>query len=223
MRTDADLPDKCWGYAILHAAFSWNAMPKRSLNGRTPEEVSSGRIPDVSQPRIFDCKAWARVPDDKHTKLEVRLLECRYLGFAPNRKAHVLAERATGRILTSRDVVFDEGLQNLQRVVIKDNGAGDWPKQVGAAEQPPVKTEEPKVKDGPKVLETESNNYEDGAEPQPRPEARTEAVAPDPLAVANLPERERGGTYVAVEEPPRSYREAMFRPDARRWLAAMME
>ena len=114
MRIDANLPDKYWGYAILHAAHLWNVTPKKRLNGQTPNEVFSGKTPNISGLRTFGCKAWARVPDKLRTKLQARSLECIYLGFALNRKAHILANRVTGRILTSRDVIFDEGAGNHQ-------------------------------------------------------------------------------------------------------------
>ncbi|QRW07704.1 Copia-like polyprotein/retrotransposon [Ceratobasidium sp. AG-Ba] len=121
MRFDAQLPEKFWGYAILHAAHLWNITPKRRLNGQTPNEIFSGTIPNVSGLRTFGCKASARVPDSMRTKLQARSFECNYLGFAPNRKAHILLQRGTGRVFTSRDVVFDEGADNRQRVIIEDN------------------------------------------------------------------------------------------------------
>ncbi|KAJ1305492.1 hypothetical protein OPQ81_000499 [Rhizoctonia solani] len=109
MHADANLPDKFWGYAILHVAYLWNITPKKSLGGKTPEEIFTGNIPDVSRLRTFGCKAWAQVPDNQCTKLQDKSIECTYLGFAPNRKAHILTNRKTGKIFTSRDVVFDEG------------------------------------------------------------------------------------------------------------------
>jgi hypothetical protein len=48
MRADSDLPSKYWGFAIAHAAYIWNVTPKRSLDGKTPDEVFLGKIPNVS-------------------------------------------------------------------------------------------------------------------------------------------------------------------------------
>jgi hypothetical protein len=45
---DADLPDKYWGYVILHAAYLWNVTRKCSLGRKTLEEAFSGKVPDVS-------------------------------------------------------------------------------------------------------------------------------------------------------------------------------
>jgi hypothetical protein len=60
------------------------------------------------------------VPDEKRQKLDARSLECTYLGYAPNRKAHVLVHHPTRRFITSRDVVFDKGSGSRQRVIIED-------------------------------------------------------------------------------------------------------
>lgn len=79
-----------------------------------------------------------------------------WLGFAPNRKAHVLVEQSNGRILTSRDVVFDEGAGTRQRVVIEDFDGEGMPEQVGDESiepepkpRPPEAHPEPPVADPP--------------------------------------------------------------------------
>ncbi|KAG9081109.1 hypothetical protein FRC06_005815 [Ceratobasidium sp. 370] len=180
MRADAGLPDKYWGYAIHHAAYLWNVTPKRFLDGRTPDEVFTGKKPDVSRLRTFGCKAWARVPDEKRTKLEARSIECTYLGFAPNRKAHILAERVTGRILTSRDVVFDEGGETRQRVIIEDFDGEGAPEDVGDAESTPK--DEPEA---PESAELESLPEDVNTQPEeakPKPKTLTNAPASDSIA-----------------------------------------
>jgi transposase InsO family protein len=49
MRAGSNLPNKYWGYAILHAANVWNVTPKRFLDGQTPNKIFSGKIPNVSR------------------------------------------------------------------------------------------------------------------------------------------------------------------------------
>ncbi|QRV85528.1 Copia-like polyprotein/retrotransposon [Ceratobasidium sp. AG-Ba] len=190
MRFDAQLPEKFWGYAILHAAHLWNITPKRRLNGRTPNEIFSGTIPNVSGLRTFGCKAWARVPDSMRTKLQARSFECNYLGFAPNRKAHILLQRGTGRVFTSRDVVFDEGADNCQRVIIEDNDGSldddDDPKPDRMSpvritvnpektpEEPPEPSEPEHI---PEVLGEPPTESSEGSDSEPEVE---EIVALDP-------------------------------------------
>ncbi|KEP45491.1 putative Gag-Pol polyprotein/retrotransposon, partial [Rhizoctonia solani 123E] len=250
MRIDADMSDKYWGYAVKHAAHLWNITPKRFLNGRTPDEVFTGKKPDVARLRTFGCKAWARIPDDRRTKLQARSVECRYLGYAPNRKAHLLVERVSQRILTSRDVVFDEDGERRQRVIIEDYDVERVPKEVGDAEtKPKVEPSEPDDSD----VKSEGES----AKSEPESEARTRSPSPmpaEPPPVETPPEPRRStretrppvryGANVGVDDlslllsnphivefafaadlksPPLTFAEAMARPDANLWLGAMVE
>lgn len=47
MQEDTVMANKYWGYAIHHVAYLWNVMPKRFLNGWTPNEVFTSKVPDV--------------------------------------------------------------------------------------------------------------------------------------------------------------------------------
>ncbi|QRW10540.1 Copia-like polyprotein/retrotransposon [Ceratobasidium sp. AG-Ba] len=159
MREDAGMSDAYWGYAILHAANIWNMTPKKALGGRTPDEVFTGIKPDVSRLRIFGCKAWARVPDEKRQKLDARSLECTYLGYAPNRKAHVLVHHPTRRFITSRDVVFDEGSGSRQRVIIEDITIAQ------NSTEPDAKSEaEPEADSEPKEVQGDESDDEEATE-----------------------------------------------------------
>jgi hypothetical protein len=203
--------------------------PKRSLDGKTPEEVFSGKVPDVSRLRTFGCKAWACVPDDKRTKLQARSIECTYLGFAPNHKAHILVQHATGGILTSRDVVFDEGGDTRQRVVIEDHDGEGSPEEVGGTELP----QEPSA---PSEQGTEAETLTDVKEEPANdntpvlrctsrishPPARYRAKVGESAKLAHTPEDETALT-VTMESPPESFKDAMSRPDAHLWMAAMIE
>ncbi|CCO34485.1 hypothetical protein BN14_08585 [Rhizoctonia solani AG-1 IB] len=115
MRIDSGMADKYWGYAILHAANVSNVTPKRFLNGQTPEEVFTGKKPNVSRLQIFGCKAWARIPENKRSKLQAQSIEF---------------DHATSKIITLRDVVFDEGGETHQQIIIEDFD-DEVPEEVG--------------------------------------------------------------------------------------------
>jgi transposase InsO family protein len=59
-----------WGKAVSMAMYIKNQCPTKALNSKTPQEAWSGRKPDVFHLRVFGCKAFAHVPDEKRTKLE---------------------------------------------------------------------------------------------------------------------------------------------------------
>ena len=113
MLRDADLPDSYWGDAIFYAAHILNRVPTRAVHGNaTPYELFTGNKPSVAHLRIFGCRAHVHVPDEKRHKLDAKSLECIHLGYAENKKAFVCLHSPTGRILESRDVVFEEGDSN---------------------------------------------------------------------------------------------------------------
>ncbi len=56
--------------------------------------------------RVFGCKAFAHVPDEKRTKLESKSMPCVFLGYCEGTKAYHLMCVETKRIIKSRDVVF---------------------------------------------------------------------------------------------------------------------
>ncbi|QRV89310.1 Retrovirus-related Pol polyprotein from transposon TNT 1-94 [Ceratobasidium sp. AG-Ba] len=189
------------------------------------------------------------------TKLQARSLECHYLGYAPNRKAHVLVHCPTGRILTSRDVVFDAGADYRQRVVFEDNDTG--PLDEDEETEP---THKLTVDFGPDEPETQTPSEHPESEPEPPGDVQVEPhddpdeepeiqnqildLDPDPLQPRRSgrerrpPERYgapvgastrlatsegiEDALTVMMESPPQSFQEAMNRPDANLWLAAML-
>jgi hypothetical protein len=80
-----------------------------ALESKTPQEAWTGRKPDVSHLRIFDCKAFAYIPNEKRSKLESKSMPRVFLGYCEGIKAYRLMCVETKRIIKNRDVVFLEG------------------------------------------------------------------------------------------------------------------
>ncbi len=103
-----------WGEAVNTAVYIKNWCPTKVLDSKTPQEAWSGRKPDVSHLKVFGCKAFAHVPDEKRTKLESKSMPCVFLGYYEATKAYHLICVKTKRIIKSRDVVFIEGSKEIQ-------------------------------------------------------------------------------------------------------------
>ncbi len=67
--------------------------------------------------KVFGCKAFARVPDEKRIKLESKSMPCVFLGYNGSTKAYHLMSVETKRIVKSRDVVFIEGSKEIGGVL----------------------------------------------------------------------------------------------------------
>jgi hypothetical protein len=59
-----------WGEAMNTIVYIKNRCPTKALDSKTPQEAWNGRKPYVYHLRVFGCKAFAHVPDEKRTKLE---------------------------------------------------------------------------------------------------------------------------------------------------------
>ncbi|CAK1547641.1 unnamed protein product [Leptosia nina] len=68
MLINANLQKSLWAEAIRTAAYITNRTPTRALNYKTPEEVWSGRKPNLSHMRIFGCEAMMHIPKEKLKK-----------------------------------------------------------------------------------------------------------------------------------------------------------
>jgi hypothetical protein len=125
-----------WGEAVNTAVYIENQCPTKTLDSKTPQEAWSGKKLDVSHLRIFGCKAFAHVPDEKRTKLESKSMPCVFLGYYQGTKAYRLMCVKTKRIIKSRDVVFIEGSKQIggvphvekeKNVVVHEEVEGEEP------------------------------------------------------------------------------------------------
>jgi hypothetical protein len=69
----AGLPKSLWGEAVMTAAYIVNRSPSSALEFKTPEQVWSGKVPDLSHLKVFGCTAFAH---QREGKLDPRVVKC---------------------------------------------------------------------------------------------------------------------------------------------------
>ena len=106
--THAGLPIQYWQFAMATATHITNRLPTNANDRRSPFELWTSRLPDIGHLRVFGCRAFAHIPDQKRHKLDPKATTCIFLGYASHQKGFVLQEESTQKIFTSRDVSFDE-------------------------------------------------------------------------------------------------------------------
>lgn len=107
MLLESGIPKPFWGEAALTATYILNRNPCRSINlKKTPAELWYNQKPDVSKLRIFGCKAYAWIPQQKRKKLDAKSVEVVMMGYAPN--GYRMWDQSKGKIVIARDVRFNE-------------------------------------------------------------------------------------------------------------------
>lgn len=108
MLVGANLPSKFWAEAVLTAAYLSNRSPKRCLGGKTPEELWSGKKPDLTNLRVFGCKAIVYVPEHKRGKMDPTGTQAIMLGYCDSQKGYRLWSVKDKKVFSARDVIFME-------------------------------------------------------------------------------------------------------------------
>jgi len=105
---DQDLPLHLSADAARTAVYVQNRMPHRALGNKTPEEVFTGKKPEVNHLRIFCCLEYIHVPKEKRTKLDPSGKKGIFVGYSESSKGYKIHIPGHRMIEVSRDVTFDE-------------------------------------------------------------------------------------------------------------------
>jgi hypothetical protein len=244
---DAGLPD-----AILHAATILNLLPSRSLDANvTPEEAFTGNKLSIAHLRIFGCKAYTHIPKDKQHKLDVKTMECTYIGYTANRKAYRLYHKPTRRVYESRDITFNKGASTTPtHITIKTGTSSITTTSPPSLKEPAEQTAEngttlPDKEDAP---EQDNPSHEAPPDAVPLPattpcrstRARCVPITDDDTHYevtsyghnapnVNTPVGVTTTTTLSqvnkakIDKNPQTYKEAMSHPDATQWQIACAE
>ena len=106
--TRSSVPKAFWPEAANWSIHILNRSPTLSVQNMTPEEAWNGRKPNVDHFRIFGCICYARIPDQRRTKIDDKGEKCIFLGVSNCSKAYKLYNPITKKIVINRDVIFDE-------------------------------------------------------------------------------------------------------------------
>jgi len=110
MLYNARLDLKFWPDAVATATYLKNRSAHQALEGVTPEEVWSGKKPDVSHLHVFGCTGYVHVPKKERSKLDAKTRACIFLGYvsdsASGEKVFKLFCPQNNTFLTSRNVLF---------------------------------------------------------------------------------------------------------------------
>ena len=104
----AEMPLKFWAEALNTAVYLRNRSPTTALDGITPYECFHGEKPDVSNLRVFGCKAFVHVPKERRSKLEGKSVNCIFVGYPSTSKGFKFYDIENDKMVISRDAKFLE-------------------------------------------------------------------------------------------------------------------
>lgn len=102
------LPKSFWAEANHTATYILNRSSTSALNKQTPLEAWFGWKRKLTHFRVFGCTVFVHIPSQKRGKLDENNLECIFLGYSDESKAYRFYNPLTKKLLSSRDVMFDE-------------------------------------------------------------------------------------------------------------------
>ena len=101
-------PLEFWAEALATATHLINRRPCRATGTTTPYELLFGTPPSYDALRVFGCRCFPNTIATSSHKLAARSTPCIFIGYPADHRGYRCYEIATGRIITSRHVVFDE-------------------------------------------------------------------------------------------------------------------
>jgi len=123
MMKTCGMPPQYWAEALLHANNIRNVLPSQPLGGISPNEVWTSERPSLNHIKTFGCQAYYFIHPQLRTegKLNDRASRAVYLGSTPERAGYKLLDCITGKVVFSRDVVFNEEIYPFKNALAAPN------------------------------------------------------------------------------------------------------
>ena len=101
-------PDIYWAEAINTACHAVNRLYLHKILKKTPYELLTGNLPNVSYFRVFGSKCFILNKKPRSSKFAPKTYEGFLLGYGSNTYAYRVFNKTTGCVEITRDVTFDE-------------------------------------------------------------------------------------------------------------------
>jgi hypothetical protein len=103
-----DLLMHLWVEKARTTVYVQNRLSHSALGSKNPEEMSTGKKPEIIHLKIFGCPVFVHIPKEKRTKLDPSGKKGIFVGYCEVSKAFIIYIPGYHHIEISRDVTFDE-------------------------------------------------------------------------------------------------------------------
>lgn len=111
---EAQIPTSFWYHSCSYAAFLIKRMPSRTLEMKSPYQVLFGQNPEVHTLKIFGTAVYPLLKPFNANKLQPRVVQCVFMGFAMGYKGVICYEIKSRKFIMSRHVTHDEDVYPFQ-------------------------------------------------------------------------------------------------------------
>jgi hypothetical protein len=101
-------PQAFWAEALAMATYLVNRRPCRAIGTTTPYFMLFGVAPSYAELHVFGCRCFPNTTATTPHKLAARSTTCVFIGYPADHRGYRCYDVTTGRVITSRHVVFDE-------------------------------------------------------------------------------------------------------------------
>lgn len=91
----SNLDKSFWAETVAAAVYVTNRSPSRGLDGKTPEQIWSGKMPNLCHLKTFGCKAMVHVPKKHRQKWDAKSEEYIFVGYCDETKGYRLLHSIT--------------------------------------------------------------------------------------------------------------------------------
>ena len=105
---DQDIPMHLWAEATRTVVYIQNRISYSALGFKTPEEMFTGKKPEVSHLKIFGCPVYIHIPKEKRTKLDPSRKKGIFVGYCEVSKEFRIYIPGFHHMEISIDVTFNE-------------------------------------------------------------------------------------------------------------------
>jgi transposase InsO family protein len=249
MLENASLSKPFWGEALNYAVYIFNRTTTKTKEFiGTPYERLNGRVPDLSNIRIFGCRAYSHVPAQKRTKLDARSWHGVFIGCDGFDNYRIWNPK-TDSVEIVRNVRFDETTFPGDKTSVDETDTGGYSTESSSIpdeidyqipEKPPRSAEDTVSSSEPDEGQ-ENPPIDSGEDSESAPENHEERPDPEQEEAVDVEEVEpTQGRYPSRERrPPRwlswgarlrhpdtdnpTLSEAMTSPQREEWTAAIQE
>ena len=202
MMSPTDLPFTFWGYELETAAFTLNQVPSKAVE-KTPYEMWTGKRPNLSFLKIWDCEAY--VKRQVSNKLKPKSDKCLFVGYPKETKGYYFYNPIENKVFVARNGFF------LEREFIYKGTSGSKV-QLEEVREPKYNIELP--------VDTHSQQTIVDTPPIAQNLRRSDKIRHEPESYGFLVTDNHDVLLVDQNEPT-TYQEAMLDPDSEKWLEAM--